>query len=193
MDVVGARHNRSARFRLALIPHRQIAVVYLAIAPVAIKITPAVAGMRPKVMPDVVALPARFGNRCGMLGTQNDRTVSRRDSVVVAYRAHSGTQAVEYPACIVRVMIGHAVRMLGGEDKDSGILRPIATFDVIGRKRARLLVLGDAVRVLARMAQRAFVEQTWPAAADIEQHQAQRAANGRIRAVARPKYVAAGV
>src|SRR5262245_58655813 len=42
------------------------------------------------------------------------------------------------------------------------------------------------------MAQRALVEQTWPAAADIEQHQPQRAANGRIRAVARPKYVAAG-
>src|SRR5687767_11933753 len=45
---------------------------------------------------------------------------------------------------------------LGGQHEDGGILRAIAFLHVVGRKRARFLVLRDAVGVLAWMAKRAL-------------------------------------
>ena len=64
---------------------------------------------------------------------------------------------------------------------------------MIGRPRARLLVLGDAIGVFAGMAQRALVEVARPAAADIQQYQPQRPADCRVGAVARAEGVAVAV
>ncbi|MNC84731.1 hypothetical protein D3C83_02960 [compost metagenome] len=85
------------------------------------------------------------------------------------------------------------MRRLGGQHEDGRILRRVAFFHVVGRERARFLVLGDAVSVFPRVSQCALVEQPRPAAADVEQHEAQRAADGGVGAVARAEHIAAGV
>src|SRR5438132_12313900 len=90
-------------------------------------------------------------------------------------------------------MIGDAVWRLRGEHENRRIFGTEPLLDVIGRPRARRLILGDAIGVLARMPQSALVELSGPAAADIEQNQAQRAPDRRVGSVARAERVAVAV
>ena len=90
-------------------------------------------------------------------------------------------------------MIGDAVRGLRRDHEHRGILGPEPFFHVVGRERALLLVLGDAIAVLARVAQRALVEQSRPAPSDVEQHKAQRAPDRGVGAIAGAEDIAARV
>ena len=73
------------------------------------------------------------------------------------------------------------------------VLGAEAALDVERQPRALGLVLGDDVRVLPGMAERAAVELAGQRADDVAHHQPHRAADGRVRAPARAEQVVAGV
>src|SRR5437870_7825067 len=77
-----------------------------------------------------------------------------------------------------------SVRPFAGEQRDGRDLRRKAAARVKGRPRARLLVLGDAVRVASGMAERGHRDLARPRAADVDHQEPERAADGRVGAVA---------
>ena len=93
---------------------------------------------------------------------------------------------------VARLLVDDALHAFAGEQRDG---RRLAREAALDRERLPFAVLGlgEAEAVLARRAQRRAVDLAGPAAADVADHQLQRAADRRVGAVALAERVDAGI
>ena len=125
----------------------------LAVALVEGQLGKEVIGVHRQIAFDVVRvqpLAAMVARARGRSRRRNGRSTPR-----CCWRSCSSPKnAVEDALGVVGDVVRDAVRRLGGDDKDARILGRHAFFDVVGRPRARFLVLGDAIAVFAGMTER---------------------------------------
>ncbi len=140
-----------------------------------------VAGVHPQIVADVGALPSGLGDRRRVLGADDHGAMPLAHRVVVREGAHRRADRVEDPLRVVGHVVGDAVRRLGGDHEDGGILRAEAFLHMVGSERARLLVLRDAVGVAAGPAEGRHADHARRRPADVDPAQAHRPADGRVR------------
>src|ERR1700692_4269662 len=149
--------------------------------------------MHPEITFDVVPGPTVFGDGSGMLEAQRHSTVTTKHGGIGSDRAHGRAYRVQNTFRIVTLVIRHAVRGFRSYGKHRRLLRPVAVLDMIGSKRAVLLLLANTVAVLRGIAERALVEFRRMTAADVKHDQANRAANGGICPIAGTEGIRAAV
>src|SRR5215471_12999562 len=90
-------------------------------------------------------------------------------------------------------MVGDAMGSFRRDRENGRIAGAVPVFDMVGCEWTVELVLRDAVRIFAWMAERALVEIRRPAATDVQHDKANSPADRRIGAVARSESVRAAV
>src|SRR3989442_70207 len=102
----------------------------------------------------IVPAPAVVGEGARVLGTDDEHGVRvEREVLAVPESRHRPAERAREALRRAARVIGDAVRRLAGEQRYRARARREAPRDVIGRPRARLFVLADAVRVAAGMAE----------------------------------------
>ena len=100
-------------------------------------------------------------------------------------RRHAGERAGQRLGR-ARQLVDDAADALAREQRDRVLLGAVAALDV-HRLPVRVLVLGEAARELARLADRGAVDLAGPAAADVADHELERPPDRRVGAVARAR------
>ena len=196
VDVVGARHDRDPRVGLAPVPDRQVAVVDLAVAVLERELAEPVTGVHPQVVADVVpsSSPCPAMVRGVLRARARPRNGRTRPRCCGRWCSSPSTMLSRMPSAVVGDVVRHAVRRLGGDHEHRRVARRRSPSR---RGRAQTgssaSFSATAVGVLAGVAERALVELARPAAADVEQHQPDGAADRGVGAVARAEALHAAV